>query len=205
MCAVAFGQKNLDEFCNANLQFFIIQFFGLSPEAYANISLGASIYDAVDDTLSGLIIDRTRTRWGRIKPYLILPIPLWLIGTVMLFSSPALSPAMKIVWVAFATVLKGLGMSSTSQYFGIRDLDEAKEYLQNQLLRDRLIEISEALMEQSGNIKNIVGFVDAMKVRSSMTLFQAADPDIEVFGKVLDKFYDGKPDDITLRIIGKNA
>ena len=114
MCAVAFGQKNLDEFCNANLQFFIIQFFGLSPEAYANISLGASIYDAVDDTLSGLIIDRTRTRWGRIKPYLILPIPLWLIGTVMLFSSPALSPAMKIVWVAFATVLKGLGMS----YFG---------------------------------------------------------------------------------------
>ena len=44
-----------------------------------------------------------------------------------------------------------------------------------------------------------------MKVRSSMTLFMAADPDIEVFGKVLDKFYDGKPDDITLRIIGKNA
>ena len=114
MGAVAFGQKNLDEFCNANLQFFIIQFFGLSPNAYANISLGASIYDAVDDTLSGLIIDRTRTRWGRIKPYLILPIPLWLIGTVMLFSAPALSPAMKIVWVAFATVLKGLGMS----YFG---------------------------------------------------------------------------------------
>ena len=114
MGAVAFGQKNLDEFCNANLQFFIIQFFLLSPNAYANISLGASIYDAVDDTLSGLIIDRTRTRWGRIKPYLILPIPLWLIGTVMLFSAPALSPAMKIVWVAFATVLKGLGMS----YFG---------------------------------------------------------------------------------------
>ncbi|MBQ7597457.1 MAG: MFS transporter [Clostridia bacterium] len=114
MGAVAFGQKNLDEFCNANLQFFIIQFFGLSPNAYANISLGASIYDALDDTLSGLIIDRTRTRWGRIKPYLILPIPLWLIGTVMLFSAPALSPAMKIVWVTFATILKGLGMS----YFG---------------------------------------------------------------------------------------
>ena len=108
------------------------------------------------------------------------------------------------IWYIFPQ-LKGLGMSSTSQYFGIRDLDEAKEYLQNQLLRDRLIEISEALLEQSGNIKNIVGFVDAMKVRSSMTLFQAADPEIEVFGKVLDKFYDGKPDDITLRIIGKNA
>ena len=108
------------------------------------------------------------------------------------------------IWYIFPQ-LKGLGMSSTSQYFGLRDLDEAKEYLQNQLLRNRLIEISEALLEQTGNIKNIVGYVDAMKVRSSMTLFMAADPDIEVFGKVLDKFYDGKPDDITLRIIGKNA
>ena len=108
------------------------------------------------------------------------------------------------IWYVFPQ-LRGLGMSSTSQYFGIRDLDEAKEYLQNQLLRNRLIEISEALLEQTGNIKNIVGYVDAMKVRSSMTLFMAADPDIEVFGKVLDKFYDGKPDDITLRIIGKNA
>ena len=108
------------------------------------------------------------------------------------------------IWYIFPQ-LKGLVMSSTSQYFGLRHLDEAKEYLQNQLLRDRLVEISEALLEQSGNIKNIVGYVDAMKVRSSMTLFMAADPDIEVFGKVLDKFYDGKPDDITLRIIGKNA
>ena len=114
MCIVAFGQKNLDEFCNSKLNYFLIQFFGIKPQTYANIMLGASIYDAVDDTLSGLIIDRTRTRWGRIKPYLILPIPLWFIGTIMLFSTPQLGEGMKTIWVIAATVLKGLGMS----YFG---------------------------------------------------------------------------------------
>lgn len=115
-CVVSFGQKNLDEFCNANLLYYIVQFFGLSSEAYANISLATSVYDAVDDTLSGLIIDRTRTRWGRVKPYLLLPLPLWMIGTVMLFSSPSMTPTMKIVWVAGSMLLKGLGMSYFSAW-----------------------------------------------------------------------------------------
>ena len=91
-----------------------------------------------------------------------------------------------------------------SRYDGDNGMVEGGQY-RNQMMAKKVIEISEALLEQSGNIKNIVGYVDAMKVRSSMTLFMAADPEIEVFGKVLDKFYDGKQDDVTLRIIGKNA
>ena len=63
---VNFGKKNLDQFTSAFKEFFMIQFLKLNTTAYANINLFASIYDAADDTISGLIIDRTRTRWGRI-------------------------------------------------------------------------------------------------------------------------------------------
>ena len=105
------------------------------------------------------------------------------------------------IWYIFPQ-LQGLGRSGTAQYYGLADLEEAKQYLQNQLLRERLIEISEALLEQNGRIESIVGYVDAMKVRSCMTLFREADPKIEVFAKVLDKFYDGQPDQLTLQMIG---
>ena len=84
---VNFGQKNLTQFVGAFKEFFMIQFLKLDSTAYANISLFASIYDAVDDTLSGLIIDRTRTRWGRIRPFFILPLPLWFVGGAMMFSA----------------------------------------------------------------------------------------------------------------------
>lgn len=108
------------------------------------------------------------------------------------------------IWYIFPQI-KGLGRSGTAQYYALDSLDEAKSYLQNQLLRERLIEISEALLENDDRIESIVGYVDAMKVRSSMTLFREADPEIDVFGKVLDKFYNGKADDKTLQIIGRQA
>ena len=62
---VNFGQKNLSQFIDGEKQFFLVQYAGLNPQHFANIQLFATIYDALDDTLSGLIIDRTRTRWGR--------------------------------------------------------------------------------------------------------------------------------------------
>ena len=69
---VNFGQKNLSQFVDAFKEFFMIQFLKLNSTAYANINLFASVYDALDDTISGLIIDRTRTRWGRIRPFFII-------------------------------------------------------------------------------------------------------------------------------------
>ena len=80
---VNFGQKNLSQFVGGEKQFFLVQYAGLDPKHFANIELFATIYDAIDDTLSGLIIDRTRTRWGRVRPFFILPLPLclrWLLG-----------------------------------------------------------------------------------------------------------------------------
>ena len=108
------------------------------------------------------------------------------------------------IWYIFPQI-RGLGHSSTAQYYALESLEEAKQYLEDLLLRERLIEISEALLEQEGNIEGIVGYVDAMKVRSCMTLFSQAGPEIEVFGKVLDKFYGGKPDQKTLQIIQKQV
>lgn len=111
---VNFGQKNLSQFVDTFKEFFLIQFLKLNTTAYANISLFASIYDAVDDTISGLIIDRTRTRWGRIRPFFILPLPLWLVGGFMMFTAPDISSTAKVVWTAIAFIIYGLGMS----YFG---------------------------------------------------------------------------------------
>ena len=115
---VNFGQKNLSQFIGGEKQFFLIQYAGLSDKHYANIELFATIYDAIDDTLSGLIIDRTRTRWGRVRPFFILPLPLWILGGMMLFSTPGITGVAQAVYVAIATIIYGLGMS----YFGAWNL-----------------------------------------------------------------------------------
>lgn len=115
---VNFGQKNLSQFVNNYKEFFMIQFLRINTTAYANINLFASAYDAVDDTISGLIIDRTRTRWGRIRPFFILPLPLWVIGGAMMFMAPDLNQTQKTVWALVAIMIYGLGMS----YFGAWNL-----------------------------------------------------------------------------------
>lgn len=113
-CVAYFGQKNLEEFLNNNVQYFLVQFAKVPSMVYANLVLATGIYDAVDDTISGLIIDRTRTRWGRVKPYLLLPLPLIFISTLMLFSTPNFSTTGITVWACIGMLLRGLGFS----YFG---------------------------------------------------------------------------------------
>ncbi|MCD8300031.1 MAG: DUF1810 domain-containing protein [Clostridiales bacterium] len=105
------------------------------------------------------------------------------------------------IWYIFPQ-LKGLGMSGMSDYYGIADLEEAQEYMENETLRSHLIEISEALLcLEKQNIEDIMGYPDDLKLRSCMTLFQATSPDIYVFKKVLDKYYGGKPDETTISIL----
>lgn len=108
-----FGQKNLLQFVDANRQFFMISFLGLSGKAYGLIVFLESIYDALDDSLSGLIIDRTRTRWGRLRPYMIITVPVWGLATLMLFTTPSMlsGSTQKIVWAVVAIFAYNLGMS----------------------------------------------------------------------------------------------
>ena len=108
------------------------------------------------------------------------------------------------IWYIFPQ-LKDLGYSYNAQFYGIRDLDEAKEYLQEPTLRAHLIEISEALLALPENDPlKVMGYPDDLKLRSSMTLFAAAAPDIPVFHQVLDKYYSGKGDEKTLELLQIN-
>ncbi len=105
------------------------------------------------------------------------------------------------IWYIFPQ-LKSLGSSYSSVFYGIASLDEAKAYLRHDTLRERLIEISNALLKHDKDIIDIVGDIDALKICSSMTLFHTADESIDVFQKVLDKFYDGRKDTRTLALLG---
>lgn len=103
------------------------------------------------------------------------------------------------IWYIFPQI-KGLGFSSTSEYYGIDGLGEAKAYMENPILRKRLLEISEVLLTlPSSDAGNVMGYPDDLKLRSSMTLFAEAAPEFDVFQKVLDKFFDGEKDRKTLK------
>lgn len=105
------------------------------------------------------------------------------------------------MWYIFPQ-LKGLGYSPTAQYYGIENLAEAEAFLSHPVLGVHLVEISRALLAlETNNADLVFGYPDNLKLRSSMTLFaqiREADP---VFGQVLDKFFEGKPDQRTLELL----
>lgn len=107
------------------------------------------------------------------------------------------------MWYIFPQI-KGLGFSEMANYYGISDLDEAKEYLDHPVLGSRLREISETiLLIESSDPTSVFGTPDDMKLKSSMTLFSIAAPEETVFKAVLEKFFDGNQDIKTLKIIGE--
>ena len=107
------------------------------------------------------------------------------------------------MWYIFPQI-QGLGFSPTAQYYAIRDLQEARDYLAHPVLGTRLKEISSALLDLDGlSASEIFGYPDDLKLRSSMTLFRMADLNEPVFLEVLEKYYDGKPDARTVELAGK--
>ena len=104
------------------------------------------------------------------------------------------------MWYIFPQV-KGLGRSSTAKYYGIDGLDEAREYVENEYLANNLINISNELLKlETNDPVEIFGHIDSKKLRSSMTLFELVS-DNEVFHLVLEKYFDGKRDQITLDLV----
>lgn len=105
------------------------------------------------------------------------------------------------MWYIFPQ-LRGLGKSQMAYAYGINGLEEAKAYLAHPVLSARLIEISEALLEHKGkDIEDILGDIDAMKLRSSMTLFALISEGGSIYHNVLDCFYNGKTDSYTIELI----
>ncbi len=106
------------------------------------------------------------------------------------------------MWYIFPQ-LKGLGRSSMSEYYGIQDLDEAKVYLADPILGKHLIEICNALLSLDTNdATKVMGRSDDRKLKASMTLFDAATESLDIFQMVLDKYYNGKKDYRTLKMLG---
>ena len=102
------------------------------------------------------------------------------------------------MWFVFPQVA-GLGRSPTAQHYAISGLDEARAYLAHPVLGPRLVECARALADLDGRSpERVLGPVDAMKLRSSMTLFDAAAPDEPVFAAVLDRYFRGERDEATL-------
>jgi uncharacterized protein (DUF1810 family) len=106
------------------------------------------------------------------------------------------------IWFVFPQIA-GLGSSPMSQAYAIRSLEEARAYLEHPLLGPRLRESTETLLAAApgASAEAILGGIDAIKVRSSMTLFAHAAPEEELFAAVLDGFYGGEADPETERRI----
>ena len=102
------------------------------------------------------------------------------------------------IWYTFPQLV-GLGKSAFANYYGIKDMQEAKQYFAHPKLGKRLIECAEALLTVEGKgARDIFGELDAMKVRSSMTLFDLVSPN-DIFAEVLDKYYKSKRCELTLQ------
>jgi len=105
------------------------------------------------------------------------------------------------MWFIFPQI-EGLGYSSTTQYYAIKSLAEAREYLKHPVLGTRLMECTDAVLAVEGrSVSDIFGYPDDLKLKSSMTLFAyVAEPD-SVFVRVLEKYFQGERDVRTLQIV----
>ena len=104
-------------------------------------------------------------------------------------------------WVWFVLPqIAGLGHSENARYYALSGLDDARAYLGHPVLGPRLLECARVLAASPApDPEQVLGHVDALKLRSCMTLFAAAAPEEPVFAQVLDRWYGGEPDAETLR------
>lgn len=105
------------------------------------------------------------------------------------------------MWFVFPQ-LRGLGRSATAERFAIDDLAEARAYAAHPVLGARLREACRLLLAIPPRpIRDVMGTPDDLKLRSSMTLFAAADPAEPLFAEVLRRYFDGAPDPLTLSLL----
>jgi uncharacterized protein (DUF1810 family) len=108
------------------------------------------------------------------------------------------------MWYIFPQI-KGLGSSETAKQYGIKDLNEATAYLQHPVLGKHLIEISEEVLNLSEKTATqIFGTPDDVKLRSCMTLFANVKNTNLVFQKIIVKYFNGLPDELTLELLNRN-
>jgi uncharacterized protein (DUF1810 family) len=110
------------------------------------------------------------------------------------------------MWFVFPQ-LRGLGRTSTAQLYGVDSRAEALAYWQHPLPGARLKECAELVLSAPSGVtaRDILGSPDDLKLRSCMTLFAAVAPEESVFQDVLERFYDGQPDRLTVQLLAQAA
>ncbi len=108
------------------------------------------------------------------------------------------------IWFIFPQI-DGLGHSSTSIYYAIKSIEEARQYLNHPVLGARLVQCAETVLAVEGrSVSDIFGYPDDMKLKSSMTLFASVAENPEsVFVRVLDKYFRGEQDERTLQLLAR--
>ena len=108
------------------------------------------------------------------------------------------------MWYIFPQ-LSGLGHSQTARYYAIRDRAEAAAYMAHPVLGSRLLEISSELLKlKSSDAREIMGWPDDLKLKSSMTLFGLVSRE-PVFRQVLEQYFGGEEDQYTVQAISRQA
>jgi uncharacterized protein (DUF1810 family) len=107
------------------------------------------------------------------------------------------------MWFIFPQI-EGLGHSSTSKYYSIKNINEAKEYIDHPILGMRLLECCNIILKIDGKTaSDIFGYPDDIKLRSSLTLFHSIAPEHKVFADVLKKYFASDQDEKTISILRK--
>lgn len=107
------------------------------------------------------------------------------------------------IWFIFPQIA-GLGRSGMAQQFAIGSLDEAKAYLQHPVLGPRLRECTQLVLDVEGrSVEEIFGYPDYLKFRSCLTLFMTATSGNKIFKDALLKYFDDKPDQLTLDLLAQ--
>ena len=105
------------------------------------------------------------------------------------------------MWYMFPQ-LRGLGTSPMAHLYGISGLEEAKAYLAHPVLSGRLYELCDELLKHKDKTAlEIFGDIDEMKLKSSMTLFALTSEDYTIFDEVLESFFGGEMDEVTVKLI----
>jgi uncharacterized protein (DUF1810 family) len=108
------------------------------------------------------------------------------------------------MWFVFPQLAE-LGRSPTAKFYGIGSIEEARAYLEHALLGPRLRECVGALQQWAGqrSAEQILGSIDAMKLSSSLTLFDRTEPHA-LFERTLLNFFDGRRDELTLALLDRS-
>lgn len=111
----SYSINNLTSFVGSTKQYFMMSFLGLTGKQFGLIGTISTVWDALDDPLSGIIIDRCRTRWGRLRPFLIMSMPFWALASVLFYMVPgSFTSGQRFAYALITTIIYGIGFSYLS-------------------------------------------------------------------------------------------